>query len=99
MALWVLLMVPEVAVNVALLWPAATVTLDGTESNRLLLAIDTPESVVTAVSKLTVHLTETLLVIAEGEQNRDVGCVLVVRWALSVKVCEPPFRLAVSKAP
>src|SRR5580698_9449165 len=39
MAFWLLLTLPATASNVAPLWPAGTVTLGGTESNVLLLAI------------------------------------------------------------
>jgi hypothetical protein len=98
MAFWLLLTLPETATKVALLWPAGTVTLGGTESNVLLLAIDTTESAGVAASKLTVHFADTLLVIAEGEHNRVTGRVFVAPCALSVKVWEPPFRLAVNKA-
>jgi hypothetical protein len=98
MAFWLPLTLPEIALNVALLWPAGTVTLGGTESNGLLLAIDTTESVVAAASKLTAHFADTPLVIAEGEQNSDVGRLLGAPWALSVKLWEPPLRVAVSRA-
>jgi hypothetical protein len=52
-------MLPEAALKVALLWPAETVTLEGTESNVVLLASDTTESVTAAASKLSVHLADT----------------------------------------
>jgi hypothetical protein len=58
-AFWLALTLPETASNVALLWPAGTVTLEGTESNWLLLAITTTESVVAGASKVTAHLPDT----------------------------------------
>jgi hypothetical protein len=58
-AFWLALTLPEVAVNVALLWPAGTITLGGTESSGLLLTISTTESVVAAASRLTAHFVET----------------------------------------
>jgi hypothetical protein len=82
----------------ALLRPAGTVTVEGTESNGLLLAIDTTESEVVAEPRLTVQLADTLLVIAEGEHDSDVGPRLAAIWALSVIVWETPLRVAMSRA-
>jgi hypothetical protein len=73
-------------VKVALLWPAGMVTLEGVESNGLLLAIDTTESAAMAEPRLTVQLADTLLVIAEGEQDSDVGPRVAPLWTLSVKL-------------
>jgi hypothetical protein len=72
-AFWLLLTFPEIASNVAPLWPAGTVTLGGTESNVLLLAIDTTESVAAAAFNVTEHLPTLLLTIAEGEHDIDFG--------------------------
>jgi hypothetical protein len=55
-AFWLALTLPAIASKVALLRPAGTVTLEGTESKRLLLAIDTTESVIAGESKVTAHL-------------------------------------------
>src|SRR5712675_1544402 len=84
-ALWLALTLPEVASKVTLSWPAGTVILAGTESNELLLLIDTTESAVAAAFKVTAHLPELLPAMAEGEQCSDLGCPLVP-WALMVKV-------------
>jgi len=97
-AFWLAPTFPEIASNVALLWPAGMVTFAGTESSELLLAIDTTESVVVAAFKLTEHLADTWLDIAVGEQDSDLGCPFVALLAVSVNVWEPPLRVAVSKA-
>ena len=97
-AFWLAPTLPEVASNVALLCPAGMVTFAGTESSELLLAIDTTEFVVVAAVKLTEHLVDTWLDIAEGEQDSDLGCPFVALLAVSVNVWEPPLRVAVSKA-
>jgi hypothetical protein len=97
-AFWLALTLPEVASNVTLFWPAGTMILAGTESNELLLLIDTSESAVAAAFKVTAHLPELLPAMAEGEQCSDLGCPLVLPWALMVKVLETPFKLAVSNA-
>jgi hypothetical protein len=85
-AFWLALTVPEIASKVTLVWPAGTVTLGGTVSKALLLAIDTSESVVRAVSKVTAHLPDVWLDIAVGEQCIDLGCPLVALWSVSVSV-------------
>jgi hypothetical protein len=96
MALWLLLTVPDVAVKVALLWPSATVTLAGTVSNPLLLASDTVAALRAALFNVAVQVLEALLPRVEGAQASEDSCAGAT--ALSVKVCEPPFRLAVSRA-
>jgi hypothetical protein len=83
---------------VAPLWPAGTVTLAGTESNVLLLAIDTTESAKAAASKVTEHLPALWLAIAEGEHEIDFGPFVLAPRTLRVKVWELPFRLAVNRA-
>ena len=75
-AFWMAFTSPEIASNVTLLWPAGTVMLAGTESNELLLVIDTTESPVVAEFKVTAHLPDLLLDIADGEQCSDLGCPL-----------------------
>ena len=70
--LWLLVTLPVTASNVVLLWPAGTVTLTGTESKVLLLAMDTTESVAAAAVKLKVHLPALWPVIADGEHEIDL---------------------------
>jgi len=95
-ALWLLLTTPEVDVKVALLWPKATVTLAGTVSNPLLLARETAAALSAALFNVTVQVLDALLPNVEGAQTTDVSCAGAT--ALRVKVLEPPFRLAVSRA-
>ena len=85
-ASWLELTFPEIASKVALVCPAGTVILGGTVSNVVLLAIDTSESVVRAVSRVTAHLPDAWLDIAEGEQCSDLGCPLVALWSVRAKV-------------
>ena len=73
MALWLLLTVPEVAENVALLWPVETVTLAGTVSNPLLLASETVAALVAAMFNATVQVLDALLPRVEGAQTSDVS--------------------------
>jgi len=96
--LWLLLTDPELAEKLALLWPDGTVTLPGTDSNPLLLVSDTIDVLVVAVFNFTVQLADTLLAIAEGEQDNDVSFAAAVAVAVIVKVWETPFRVAVSTA-
>jgi hypothetical protein len=98
MAFWLPVTLPELAPKVALLWPGATVTLAGTESNPLLLASETKTALVAAVFNLTVQVAEALPVNAEGAQASEVSCAGAFPLVVSVKVWEPPFRLAVSRA-
>jgi hypothetical protein len=98
-ALWLLLTVPEVAVKVAALCPDATVTLAGTVSNPLLLASETIAALIAALFKVTVQVLDALLPRVEGAQVIDVSCAgAAAETALSVKLWETPFRLAVSNA-
>ena len=97
-AFWLLLTVPEVAVKVAVLWPVATVTLAGTVSNPLLLASDTVAALVAAWFNVAVQVLDALLDRVEGAQASDVSCAEAGAVALSVKLCETPLRVAVSKA-
>lgn len=97
--LWLLVTVPEVAVKVALVWPAGMVTLDGVESNPLLLPSATTCALEAAAFNATVQRLDALLLSAEGVQATDVSCPgCTAALAVSVKVCEPPFREAVSTA-
>jgi len=77
---------PDVASKLALLWPAGTVTLGGTESNGVLLAMTTTESEVAGAFNVTAHLPDLLLDIADGEQCTDFGCPFVAPCAVRVKV-------------
>jgi hypothetical protein len=96
MAFWLLLTVPETAVKVALLWLAATITLAGTVSDALLLESATLAALAVALFKVTVHVLDELLPSVEGAQANDVSCAGAL--AVTVKVCEAPFRVAVSRA-
>jgi len=62
------LTVPEVAVNVALLWLVAIVMLPGTVSNPLLLASATLAALFAAWFNVTVQVLEALLPRVEGVQ-------------------------------
>ena len=96
MAFWLLLTVPEAAVKVALLWPDATTTLAGTVSDALLLESATVAALAAALFKVTVQVLDELLPSVEGAQANDVSCAGAL--AVTVKVCEAPFRVAVSTA-
>ena len=96
MALWLLLTTPEAAAKVALLWPDATTTLAGTVSNTLLLASATVAALVAALFKVTVQVLDALLPSVEGAQASEVSCAGAL--AVTVKVCETLFRVAVSTA-
>ena len=95
-ALWLLLTVPEAAANVALLWPEATTTLAGTVSVALLLASVTVAALAAALFRVTVQVLDALLPKVEGAQASELSCAGAL--AVTVKVCEAPFRVAVSSA-
>ena len=95
-AFWLLLMVPEVAVKVALLWPNATTTLAGTVSKPLLLASVTVAALVAALFKVTVQVLDALLPSVEGAQATELSCAGAL--AVSVKVFEELFKVLVSRA-
>ncbi len=98
-AFWLLVTVPEVAVKVALFWPEGTVTLEGAESNPLLLLSDTTIALEAVAFNVTVHVLDALLPSAEGAQAREVSCAgCAAALAVSVKCWETPFREAVSNA-
>jgi hypothetical protein len=88
--------VPVVAVNVALLWLAPTVTLAGTVSDPLLLLRVTPLAAVAALFNVTVQVLDALLPKLEGEHDTDESCAGA--FAVSVNVCDPPFKEAVNNA-
>ncbi|HSR09267.1 MAG TPA: hypothetical protein VLM42_19200, partial [Bryobacteraceae bacterium] len=95
-AFWVLLTFPAVAEKVALLWPDVTVTLAGTVSNPLLLARVTAAALMAALLKVTVQVLDELLPRVVGAQASELSCAGAL--AVSVKVCEEPLRVLVSRA-
>lgn len=96
MALWLPLTTPEVAVKVALLWPSPTTTLAGTVSNPLLLASATVTALLTALFIVTVQAVDALLPSVAGAQATEISCAGAL--AVTVKVCETLFSVAVSRA-
>jgi hypothetical protein len=96
MAFWLLLTVPEAAVKVALLWLAATITLAGTVNDTLLLESATVTALAVVLFKVTVQVLDELLPRVEGAHANEVSCAGAL--AVTVKVCEAPFRVAVSRA-
>jgi len=96
MAFWLLLTVPEAAVKVALLWLAATTTLAGTVSDTLLLESAMVAALAVVLFKVTVQVLDELLPSVEGAHANEVSCAGAL--AVTVKVCEAPFRVAVSRA-
>ena len=95
-AVWLLPTVPLVTANAALLCPAATVTFAGTGSAALLLTSVTTTAPAAALLSVTVQLDGALLPRLDGEQDTEVSCAGAL--AVSVNVCVPPFKLAVSSA-
>ena len=87
---------PEVAAKVAVLCPEETVTLAGTVSTVLLLLIATVVALGAVWLSVTVHVLVPLLASADGVHDTEESWAPVA--ALSVKVCEPPFTVAVSTA-
>ena len=96
MAFWPLLTVPEAAAKVALLWPAATTVLAGTVSDALLLESATVAALAAALFNVIVQVLDELLPSVDDAQANDVSCAGAL--AVTVKVCEAPFRVAVSRA-
>lgn len=78
--------------------PAGTVTVEGTERNPLMPTSDMIVALVGAVLNVTVQVVDALLASAEGVQDSDVICTGPLALAVSVKVCEAPFKVAVSTA-
>ena len=72
-AFWLLVTVPEVAGKVAVLWPVATVMLEGTVSKPLLLVSETFAALVAALFNVTVQVLDALLPRVEGAQPTDVS--------------------------
>ena len=72
-AVWLLLTVPLVAVKVAVLWPAATVTLAGTGRVAELLASVTETGLAVTWLSDTVQVVLALLPRFEGEQETEVS--------------------------
>jgi hypothetical protein len=81
-AVWLPATVPLVAVNEALLCPAATITLGGTGRDALLLKSETATALVAVLLSDTVQLVVALLARADGEHDTDVSCA----GALAVSV-------------
>ena len=95
---WGPLTVPELAGNVALFWPAGTVTLAGMVSNALLLASEIVSTLAAGLLKVTVQVLDTLLPRVAGVHTRDVSCFESGGVVVSVKVWEIPSNVAVSTA-
>ena len=81
------------AVKVAVLWLAATVTLAGTVKDPLLLFKETVELLMAALFKDTVQVLDALLPRVEGAQDTEESCAGAL--AASVKVWDAPFNDAV----
>lgn len=73
-----------VAVNVALLWLAATVTLAGTDNTPLLVLNVTRLAERAALFSKTVHWVEELLPKVAGEHVRDEICAGAVPVSVNV---------------
>ena len=70
--------------------------LAGTESSPLLLLSETPAELVAVLFNVTVQVLDALLPSVEGAQATETSCAGAL--AVSVKVWETPFRVAVSTA-
>ncbi len=88
--------VPVVAVKVAVLWLAATLTLAGTASAPLLLLKETVVVLAAALFKVTVQVLDALLLRLDGVHDTEDSCAGA--FAVTVKDWEAPFREAVSNA-
>jgi len=86
---WLLAMVPLVAAKVALVCPAATVTLVGTGKIVLLLLRPTITELAGALLSDTVQVVDALLVSVDGEQDRAVSCAGVPRFKVNVGAFAP----------
>lgn len=89
---------PEVAGKVALLWPDETETLAGTESNALSLSSETTAVLVAAALKVTVQVVDALLPNVAGEQDTELSCAGALPVAVSEKVRDTLFKVAVKIA-
>jgi hypothetical protein len=72
--------------------------LAGTVSNPVLLASATVDALAAAGFNVTVQVLEALLPKIEGPQTSDVSWAGAGAAALSTKLWETPFRVAVSRA-
>ncbi len=72
-------MVPTLAVNEALLWPAATATLAGTVMLALLLDKATVDPAETAAVNVTVQVEAPGAFTVAGEQLKLEGCAVTVK--------------------
>jgi hypothetical protein len=88
--------VPVEAVKLVLLWPAATVTLEGTVSAPLPLAKATEVATAAGLFNVTVQLLLALLPSVEGAQERLTKVAGAL--AVSVNVCVLLPSVAVSSA-
>src|ERR1700720_1048323 len=95
-AFWLLLTVPVVAENVALLWPAWIDTLAGTVTEALSLVSDTDDMAAAFWFSVTVQVLDALLPSVDGVHDKDVSCAGAL--TVTTKVCEALFRVAVSVA-
>jgi len=95
-AVWSLVMLPEVAVNVPVLDPLATDTVAGTVNSALLLLSETVAAVLAAFERVTVQVE----VAAEPRFDGMHESRLTTVGATSEKDvdCEPPFSDAVTTA-
>ena len=90
-ALWLLLMVAEVAAKVALVCPEIMETVLGTESNPLPLTRETTSVLVAALFKVAVQVLKALLAKVEGEQDSELSWAGAVPAAVRANVRETPF--------
>ena len=97
-ALWLLLMVAEVAAKVALVRPEIMETVLGTESNPLPLTRETTSVLVAALFKVAVQVLKALLAKVEGEQDSELRWAGAVPAAVRANVRETPFKVALSIA-
>jgi len=95
-ALWLLVMVPEAAVKVALLWPDAMTTLAGTVSNPLLLASVRVAALVAALFKVTVQVLDALLPRVEGAQASELGWAGATRLMVLVRFTPPALAVTIA---
>src|SRR5487761_2150774 len=82
-----------VALNVAEVAPAATITDAGPVSGARLLDRATVVAAAAAEARVTVQWLDALLDSVEGVQTRDVSCPVTLKF--SVALCVIPFKVAV----
>jgi hypothetical protein len=88
--------VAVVAMNVALLWPAAKLRLAGTVKAALLLLSEAVPATRAALFNATVQVLEALLLRVEGEQDIEEICAAAI--PVRVNVLEEPLSEAVKVA-